>query len=160
MSDVSQGPGWWIASDGRWYPPQATPAPPSYQGSYQGAVGVTGSNRGPLGAREDILVQLALAVVTFGIYGIYWTYKRHEEIKQHSGEGVGGVLGAVITVFIGIVTLFLLPIEIKRMYEREGMTSPVGPATAFWVLLFVVPWYWKCQSAMNDYWAAKGVPAR
>lgn len=29
MSDVSQGPGWWQASDGRWYPPQpAAPAPP------------------------------------------------------------------------------------------------------------------------------------
>jgi hypothetical protein len=25
MSDMSQGPGWWQASDGRWYPPTATP---------------------------------------------------------------------------------------------------------------------------------------
>ena len=25
MSDVSQGPGWWEASDGKWYPPEATP---------------------------------------------------------------------------------------------------------------------------------------
>lgn len=28
MSDVSQGPGWWIASDGKWYPPQPPPPPP------------------------------------------------------------------------------------------------------------------------------------
>jgi hypothetical protein len=30
MSDVSQGPGWWQASDGKWYPPQQAPtaAPP------------------------------------------------------------------------------------------------------------------------------------
>jgi hypothetical protein len=33
VSDVSQGPGWWQASDGRWYPPQpaapmAPPPPP------------------------------------------------------------------------------------------------------------------------------------
>jgi hypothetical protein len=36
MSDTSQGPGWWEASDGKWYPPEqhpsdqppATPAPP------------------------------------------------------------------------------------------------------------------------------------
>lgn len=26
MSDFSQGPGWWFASDGRWYPPYALPA--------------------------------------------------------------------------------------------------------------------------------------
>ncbi len=25
MSDMSQGPGWWIASDGKWYPPQEHP---------------------------------------------------------------------------------------------------------------------------------------
>lgn len=25
MSDVSQGPGWWQASDGKWYPPKMTP---------------------------------------------------------------------------------------------------------------------------------------
>jgi hypothetical protein len=25
MSDVSNGPGWWQASDGKWYPPTATP---------------------------------------------------------------------------------------------------------------------------------------
>jgi hypothetical protein len=27
MSDVSQGPGWWLASDGKWYPPQTFPGP-------------------------------------------------------------------------------------------------------------------------------------
>ena len=35
MSDTSQGPGWWLASDGRWYPPEqapaAMPAPPQQQ---------------------------------------------------------------------------------------------------------------------------------
>jgi len=33
MSDTSQGPGWWLASDGRWYPPEqaagAAPTPPA-----------------------------------------------------------------------------------------------------------------------------------
>lgn len=26
MSDQSQGPGWWLASDGKWYPPESAPA--------------------------------------------------------------------------------------------------------------------------------------
>ena len=26
MSDVSLGPGWWMASDGKWYPPESAPA--------------------------------------------------------------------------------------------------------------------------------------
>jgi hypothetical protein len=35
MSDMSQGPGWWIASDGRWYPPHLHPSvsvPPPTEG--------------------------------------------------------------------------------------------------------------------------------
>jgi len=27
MSDEPQGPGWWLASDGKWYPPQSSPPP-------------------------------------------------------------------------------------------------------------------------------------
>ena len=26
MSDKCEGPGWWIASDGKWYPPELHPA--------------------------------------------------------------------------------------------------------------------------------------
>jgi hypothetical protein len=29
MSDVSQGPGWWLASDGKWYPPHTAPQQPA-----------------------------------------------------------------------------------------------------------------------------------
>ncbi|HVA07014.1 MAG TPA: DUF4190 domain-containing protein [Acidimicrobiales bacterium] len=35
MSDTSQGPGWWLASDGKWYPPETwtgpTPQAPQFQ---------------------------------------------------------------------------------------------------------------------------------
>lgn len=62
----------------------------------------------------------------------------------------------LVFVFVGFVTLFLLPIEIKKMYERDGQTSPVSASTAFWVLLFGIPWYVKCQGALNRYWASKG----
>lgn len=169
MSDVSQGPGWWQASDGKWYPPDqaatatATPPPaPSYAPAPAGYPPVgyaTGGNTGPLGKRENIGTQILLSIVTLGIYGAYWAYKRHEEIKQHTGEGVGGVVGLVIYLLIGVVTLFLLPSEIQKMYQRDGRESPVSPMTAFWALLFVIPWYVKCQAAMNDYWEAKGAPA-
>ena len=32
MSDTSQGPGWWLASDGKWYPPELWTGPPAVQG--------------------------------------------------------------------------------------------------------------------------------
>ena len=153
MSDTSQGPGYWLASDGKWYPPEAPPGS-SPVPTYGGAAG----NPGPIGKRENIGLQILWGFLTCGLYGIYWAYKSHEEVKVHTGEGVGGVLGAVIYVLVGVVTLFLLPIEIQKMYERDGRQSPVSAMTAFWILLFGIPWYVKCQAALNDYWAAKGAP--
>lgn len=39
MSDVSQGQGWWIASDGKWYPPELHPSvrPPTEAATGAGA---------------------------------------------------------------------------------------------------------------------------
>ena len=56
MSDSSQGPGWWLASDGKWYPPETAP-PPSTTANYNerrrpaaatrtGNAVVTGGERG------------------------------------------------------------------------------------------------------------------
>lgn len=111
-----------------------------------------------VGKPRKIGLQILVSIVTLGVYGVYWAYTSHEEIKQYSGDGVGGVIGAIIYFFAGVITWFLLPIEIKRMYEKDGKTSPVGASTAFWILLFGIPWYVKCQSALNDFWLSKGAP--
>lgn len=130
-----------------------TPAPPAPPPS-------TGlGNTGPIGNQRSNGKQILWAILTLGIYGVYWIYVNQEEIKLHSNQGVGGVVGAVIYVFVGIVTVFLLPIEIQKMYEQDGKESPVSATTAFWILLFGVPWYIKCQNALNEYWASKGAPA-
>jgi membrane protein insertase Oxa1/YidC/SpoIIIJ len=100
-----------------------------------------------------------LALVTLGIYGLYWVYMTYEEMKQHTGEGLGGGVGLLLyLVSGGLATYFLLPMEIQKMYQRDGKQSPVSAMTAFWVLLFGIPWFVKCQSALNDYWASKGAP--
>jgi hypothetical protein len=128
----------------------APPVPPIPAGS---------ANTGPIGHQRSNGKQILWAILTLGIYGVYWIYVNQEEIKAHSNQGVGGVVGAIIYVFVGIVSWFLLPIEIQKMYEQDGKQSPVSAVTAFWILLFGVPWYIKCQNALNDYWASKGAPA-
>lgn len=64
MSDVSQGPGWWQASDGKWYPPEQAPgaqpqapvtppagAAPGFGAAPTfGAPGMAGGPTGPGGA--------------------------------------------------------------------------------------------------------------
>lgn len=68
MSDVSQGPGWWQASDGKWYPPDQTPggAPqvpgPGVPGS-PGGGGVPAASHGPLAEWPQRVIALLLDVV-------------------------------------------------------------------------------------------------
>ncbi len=54
MSEVSQGPGWWQASDGKWYPPEQRPAEPppttTQSGGYQTQTG--GYQTGPATAGQ------------------------------------------------------------------------------------------------------------
>ncbi len=113
----------------------------------------------PIGAQRNIGTQILLSFVTLGLYGAYWAYTNHEDIRRHTDEGAGGVFGVLIWVFAGFVSLFLLPIEIQRMYEADGRESPVRASTAFWILAFGIPWFVKCQRALNEYWASKGAPA-
>ena len=117
--------------------------------------------RGQPGETRSIGKSILLAIVTLGIYAIYWTYKTQDEIKRYSGNGVGGVLGLVIYLVISPVTFFVVPSEVRYMYEDlDGGTSPVRGTTGLWILLpFAGPivWFVKVQGALNRYWESKGV---
>ena len=113
---------------------------------------------GPIGYQRNIGGQVFLSIGTFGIYGLYWAYTSHEDIRRHTADGVGGLVGVLLYAFLFPVTLFLLPMEIQRMYERDGRQSPVRASTAAWILAFGIPWFVKCQRALNEYWASKGAP--
>ena len=115
----------------------------------------TGSGRGELGHTRSTGLCILWAFLTLSIYTYIWTYRTHNEIKRHSGNGVGGVLGLVIYFLISPVTFFVLPSEIRQMYEREGMESPVRGVTGLWILLPIAGifvWFVKVQGALNSYW--------
>jgi drug/metabolite transporter superfamily protein YnfA len=108
---------------------------------------------------------ILLFIVTFGFYGLYWVFKTQEEMKQHTGDGLGGVLGLVIWILIGAISAFVIPSEVGKMYEKDGRQPPVNGWTGLWLFpfgVFIIPaivWFVKVQGALNDYWEAKGVPA-
>lgn len=114
---------------------------------------------GKIGELRSPLVVLLLSIVTLGIYGLYWYFKTFDEMKEYSGEGVGGVVGLLLSIFCGIITIFLLPAEVGNLYGREGREKPISGATGFWVLLPILGsfvWLWKVQGRLNDYWESKG----
>ena len=115
--------------------------------------------KGPIGQPRPIGLTILLTIVTCGIYGLYWTYMTFEELKQHNGKGLGGVVGLIIGIFVGIVNVFVLPAEIQTTYQEDGRESPVSPIIGLWILLPIVGgiiWFVKVQGALNDYWVSKG----
>ena len=123
----------------------------------------TSGNTGPLGRPRGIGFGILLFIVTIGFYSWYWVFKTQEEIKQHSGEGVGGVLGLVIWILLSAVSAFVIPSEVGKMYRKDGQEPPVTGWTGLWLfpgVILIVPaivWFVKVQGALNQYW--QSVPA-
>ena len=96
------------------------------------------SNTGPLGQPRGIGFAILMAIITLGIYTLYWVFKTQDEVKNHSGQGVGGVLGLVIYIVVSIVTWFLVPSEVGKMYTQDGRPAPFSGWTGLWLLLPIV----------------------
>jgi hypothetical protein len=105
---------------------------------------------------------ILLYIVTFGIYGLYYTYKSFDELKRNTGEGLGGPLGLIIALLVGIVTPFVLAAEVGKAHARRGAAAPVSGKTGLWILLPLVGpivWFVKVNGALNAYWRSQGVSA-
>jgi len=116
------------------------------------AVGAVGKPRSPL-------LIILLTIVTFGIWSVVWSYQNGDELKRHSGNGLGGVAYLFITLLISPVTMFLMASEVEQLYRREGKEPPI---TTIWGLWFLLPlignliWYFRIQKSLNEYWTAHG----
>ena len=110
MSETSQGPGWWRASDGRWYPPEQHPhyqpphppqeAPPRYH--YPPPAPSPGVNG------------LAVASLVLGILWLYWIgsilalvfgYIAKRQIRERSQGGAGLATAGIVLGWVGVGTL-------------------------------------------------------
>ena len=124
----------------------------------------------PPGKPRGILFGILLFVVTLGFYSWYWAYKTHDELKRHTRDGLGGVLGLVIWILISPVSAFVIPSEVGHMYRAAGREPPVTGWTGLWLFPFgfllvtAVVWFVKVQGALNRYWeserAAAAAPSR
>jgi hypothetical protein len=114
-----------------------------------------------VGQPRSVGLCIALFIVTLGFYGWYWAFKTQEEMKQHTGDGLGGVLGLVVWILISPVSGFVIPSEIGNMYRKDGKESPVSGWTGLWLFPFgilIIPifiWYAKVQGSLNRYWEAR-----
>jgi hypothetical protein len=133
---------------------QAMPAVPAH-GQYA-------QPHGPVGQVRSTGVQILLFVVTLGIWSLVYYYQTHEEMKRHSGEGIGGVLALVLAFFVGIVSPYLFSHEVGGLYQRRGQQPPVTALTGLWffpgmfILVGPIVWFVKTNGALNEYWRSVG----
>ena len=86
-------------------------------------------------------------------------------MKQHTGDGLGGVLGLVIWILLSPVMALVIPSEVGKMYEKDGQQPPVTGWTGLWLFPFgvlIIPaivWFVKVQEALNRYWEGKAPEA-
>jgi hypothetical protein len=123
-------------------PPPSAPAP---------------QGRAPVGKVRNPWAVIGLSIITLGIYFLYWTYQVFREMKDNTGQGIGGPIGLIIGIIIGVVNLFLIPSEVGNMYGRAGQPKPVSGLTGFWNLIPLIGffvWVIKIQNALNAQWQA------
>jgi hypothetical protein len=108
---------------------------------------------------------ILLFIVTLGFYSWYWYYKTHDEMKRHTGQGIGGAIALILAIFVGIVMPYINSAEVGDLYERTGREKPVSGLTGLWyfpgMLIIVGPiiWFVKSNGALNRYWESMGVTA-
>jgi hypothetical protein len=105
---------------------------------------------------------MLLFVVTFGIYGLVWWYLVHDEMKRHTGQGIGGLVALLLAIFVSPAAAFFTSDEVGKLYERTGRRAPVSALTGLWyfpgMFLLVLPivWFVQTNGALNDYWRGLG----
>lgn len=138
MSDTSQGPGWWLASDGRWYPPEAWTGPPREpQAAWPTSVPPTGpplyysSAPGvPVGMATQTnglaiasLISSCVGVVPFFfglpcVLGIIFGFVARSQIRRTNGvqQGAGLALAGIIVGFALITLVVILIIVVAAVH--------------------------------------------
>ena len=146
-SDVSQGPGWWLASDGKWYSPEQHPnyvPPPPPPAS---SLSATGIRRGPLptaysGPRStnglcvaSLVLGLVPVVPFVGsilaiVFGSIGKRQVHESNGRQGGRlmaiwgmvlGWLGLLGSIL-----VVVLVVVAFNHARNLENPGNSGNTG----------------------------------
>jgi hypothetical protein len=145
-------------------PPAPTyqPMPQESQPVYAGQLAPYPGGAAPIGQVRSTGICILLTIVTFGIYPLYWWFKVHEEMKRHTGNGLGGGVALLLAFFVGFVMPYITSSEVGGLSTRRGQQPKVTGLTGLWyfpgALILVGPlvWFVKTNGALNDYWRSVG----
>jgi len=140
---------------------------PISKGHYTESSAVTeqGAHQGlQLGKIRFVLTPWLLNFITFGIYGLVWLYKIHDEMLNHTGDqsispgkAIGFLFIPIFNIFWVFYILFHVPGLIKNMDMNDDV--PMGSQTNAGMIgiIGLVPvvnllWAPLIQNALNRHW--------
>ena len=112
MSDVSQGPGWWQATDGKWYPPTAASQPTvvyAQVGPKNDGMAISGLVCGIVGLVLTLCwvgVILGILGVVFGVLGVKKVDASNGTL-QGRGMGLAGAICGAVSIAIFLVMIVI-----------------------------------------------------
>lgn len=122
-----------------------------------------------MGKVRFIFTPLLLSLITFGIYGLVWLYKIHDEMLLHTrdlsikpGAAVGFLFIPFFNVFWAIYLIFHVPSLVKKMDMADNVAVSEQTNPALIGILGLVPvvnifWSAMVQNALNRHWKRHGV---
>ena len=145
MSETSQGPGWWQASDGRWYSPEQHPNYGPPPGQFAPPGGYYGGPPQPVGGTNGLAVASLVLGILWGFgflsaLALVLGLVALGQIKrqQQSGRGLaiaGVVLGAlgVAVMAVSIVAVFVsggLDLDYDKACRSDTRTLRIAEEAA------------------------------
>ena len=145
MSDHAQGPGWWQASDGRWYPPETAPPPqmppqmppPSTgpYGVYAPAYTPTQTNGIATAGFVCGLVGLIICLIPFGIFlggvlailGIVFGFLGRSRSREANIPGAGMATAGIVLSFVGLLIGVLWLVAIGAFVKDVSNHLEINP---------------------------------
>jgi hypothetical protein len=109
--------------------------------------------------RNPVTVWL-LAIVTFGIYGLYWWYKANEEVGQYDSSIEVNPILSVLALFIpiaNIVTIVRTGSRIGQAQQNAGRQRECSGGLGVLLAILVALDFMYYQANLNKLW--EGAPA-
>ena len=107
--------------------------------------------------RRNMIAQVFLVIITFGLYIIYWFYQTAQELKTVAKDTAASPTLWTVLLFVPFGFLYSY-FMYSELYEKVG-TEKINKWIVFVLWLFFSPAVWFIVQRDLNAWSEKGVPA-
>ena len=143
MSDRPQGEGWWLASDGKWYPPESPPAAPGAPAPPV-APGAPGPYLAPPRPGPGLTTTMRVFLIVAGVLGLLAAFAFVNEISKfstlmdtgsgadHDSWNTAQTVAAAVTLFTYLAALVVAILMMVWGNQAHRGLARFGPSGLSW----------------------------